>query len=62
MSEHPKPTEPDHVACDVCMTEIPRSVATNFEADDYTLHFCGLTCYEKWQKTRSSGDSSAAKD
>jgi hypothetical protein len=47
--EKPTPTEPDTVACSVCLTEIPESVAANSEADEYTQHFCGTACYDKWR-------------
>lgn len=36
------------VACDVCLKEIPRSVAASAEGADYTYYFCGQRCYEKW--------------
>ena len=38
------------VACDVCLKEIPKSEAKVEEATDYIAYFCGLECYEKWQK------------
>ena len=37
------------VSCDLCMTEIPASVAESFEGTDYVHHFCGLECLGKWQ-------------
>lgn len=45
----PVPKEPDNVACSVCLTEIPESVAMSSEADEYTQHFCGITCYTQWR-------------
>ena len=42
-------TKEKHVACDVCMKEIPASEAKSAEASDYVAHFCGLSCYEKWR-------------
>lgn len=47
---HPKPEEPEHISCDVCMTEIPPSVAETAEGDDYVMHFCGVECMEAWRK------------
>lgn len=41
------PAEP-MVKCDECLREIPRSEAQAREASDYTLYFCGLTCFDKW--------------
>ena len=44
------PKEPDNVSCDVCLTEIPDSVATSGEGDEYTQHYCGIECYDKWKE------------
>lgn len=52
MTEELVPEEPDLVACEVCLKEIPESVAVSSEADEYTQHFCGLACYQKWQESR----------
>jgi len=38
------------VSCEVCMQEIPRSEAKVDEASDYVAYFCGLDCFDKWQK------------
>lgn len=40
----------ENVACDVCLTEIPESVAMSSEANEYTQYFCGIECYEKWRE------------
>lgn len=46
-----KPTEPEEqIACEVCLKEIPRSVATSHEAKEYVHHFCGIDCYARWQQ------------
>jgi YHS domain-containing protein len=37
------------VACEVCLREIPKSVAECEEGRDYVYYFCGAKCYEKWQ-------------
>lgn len=51
MTAHEKnKTEEAIVACDVCLKEIPRSEAKVEEASDYVAYFCGLPCFEKWQK------------
>jgi len=42
------PKEPTTVACEVCLQEIPESVAMNSEADEYVQHFCGVDCYQQW--------------
>lgn len=38
------------VACEVCLKEIPESVAHSHEAEDYIHHFCGLNCLEAWHQ------------
>jgi hypothetical protein len=38
------------VACEVCMKEIPRSVASSQEGSDYVLYFCGDNCFATWRK------------
>ena len=50
MSEKLTPKVPDNVACDICLAEIPESVAMSSEADEYTQHFCGIECYTKWRE------------
>ena len=55
MSLKPTPTESVIVACDVCLTEIPESVAIHQEADEYVQHFCGIECYAKWKEQHTSG-------
>jgi len=42
--------EPVHVACAVCMKEIPLSEAIVPEARDYVAHFCSPDCYQKWRQ------------
>ena len=52
----------DLVQCEVCMKEIPTSVAQSAEANDYVVYFCGLECYEDWaaeqirEKTQEAGE------
>jgi hypothetical protein len=41
--------QPVHVACAVCMKEVPLSEAIVPEAKDYVAHFCSPDCYQKWQ-------------
>lgn len=50
MTEKPTPKEPENVTCEVCLAEIPESVAMSSEADEYTHHFCGIECYKKWRE------------
>ena len=44
-----RPVEPDLVACEMCMKEVPASEAQCAEAAEYVLHFCGLECFAKWK-------------
>lgn len=41
--------EPTAVACEVCLKEIPKSVAQSHEGPDYVYYFCGADCYQRWQ-------------
>lgn len=52
MSEREKPAEPEKIACEVCLKEVPKSEAKIDEASDYVLYFCGLDCYEQWQEEK----------
>lgn len=42
--------ETETIACEVCMKEIPRSVAHSHEGPDYVLHFCGSGCFDRWRE------------
>lgn len=46
--------ETERVACDVCLKEIPKSEAVVPEALDYVVYFCGLGCYERWERQRGA--------
>ena len=37
------------VRCEVCLTEVPLSVAASAEGLDYVHYFCGLNCLQKWR-------------
>jgi YHS domain-containing protein len=37
------------VACEICLKEIPRSVAQSQEGADYVYYFCGADCYQRWR-------------
>lgn len=52
---HPK--EPDYVACEVCLEEIPGSVSASHEADEYAKHYCGIECYTMWKEERALDDT-----
>jgi len=36
--------------CEVCRKLIPESAAMTAEGVDYVLYYCGIECYETWQK------------
>lgn len=57
MTEKPIPKEPGYVACDVCLAEIPESVAMSSEGDEYTQHFCGIECYNKWRDAQKAQEA-----
>ena len=44
------------VSCEVCLKEIPRSVARSQEGSDYVLYFCGDNCFVAWQKGQTETD------
>jgi hypothetical protein len=50
MLKKPENLPETRVACAVCLKEIPHSVAHSHEGPDYVLHFCGDTCFVKWQE------------
>jgi hypothetical protein len=54
------PVEPVHVACTICMKEVPISEAIVPEATEYVAHFCGVECYDKWR--RQPGNPSSQED
>ncbi len=37
------------VACDICLSEIPSSLALTFDGPDYVYYFCGLDCLGRWE-------------
>jgi hypothetical protein len=59
MTEKPVPKEPHVVACDVCLAEIPLSVAISQEGDEYTQHFCGIECYSQWKEKQQKESKTA---
>jgi len=56
MTDKPTPKEPEYVSCEVCLTEIPDSVAMSSEGDEYAQHFCGIECYDKWRENDTPSD------
>ena len=50
MSDQDKSAEAEKVSCQTCLKEIPKSEAKIAEAREYVAYFCGLECYQKWQK------------
>ncbi|MEW5755082.1 MAG: DUF3330 domain-containing protein [Pseudomonadota bacterium] len=51
-----KPEAPETIACDVCMKEIPKDLATSEEGVEYVYHFCGQECFDKWHRQKQ-GDN-----
>lgn len=50
MSRKPETTDVPMVSCQVCLKEVPKSVAQSLEGSEYVYHFCGADCYQRWQK------------
>lgn len=61
MTTDDKPIDMEHVACEVCLKELPKSAAISPEATDYVVYFCGLDCHEKWKSQRAKPDDQAEK-
>ncbi|MCK4950749.1 MAG: DUF3330 domain-containing protein [Gammaproteobacteria bacterium] len=54
MTDTSKNVDTDLVKCEICLKEVPKSEAKVAEAQEYVMHFCGLDCYDKWQKKSES--------
>lgn len=57
-----KPGDRVTVRCEVCRMEIPRSEAKSAEGLEYTVYFCGLPCFEKWQADELATEDSIGGD
>ncbi len=53
MTNKPVPKEPELIACEICLKEIPASASQSAEAHDYVHHFCGIDCYQQWQQQQA---------
>jgi hypothetical protein len=61
-------SEPETVACEICLKAVPKSVAQSREGTEYVYYFCGAACYSQWQtqqkeeqdRSVSSGGGSSA--
>ena len=62
MTNKTPPDKEENVACNVCLTEIPESVAVSSEADEYTQYFCGIECYDKWRDKEQPQESTENKN
>ncbi len=45
-----KPLEAERISCEICLKEVPLSESTVSEGRDYFVHFCGLDCFQAWQR------------
>jgi hypothetical protein len=59
MSGPDRPVKPPMVNCQKCLKEIPPDETKSAERDDYVLYFCGLECYEEWQKQQHGHERGA---
>ncbi len=57
-----RPSNVETIQCDVCMKEIPACEARSAEVHDYVMYFCGLDCYDQWQKQTSEQPGDNADD
>ena len=53
-----KPEEPEVLACQICMKEVPKDLSKSAEGVEYVYHFCGQECFEKWEKQEDDQKSS----
>jgi hypothetical protein len=44
------------IACEICLREIPPSVAQSGEGQEYVYYFCGDACYEQWLEQAPDSD------
>lgn len=44
----------EHLSCEICLNEIPDSVAQSLEGPDYVHYFCGADCFAEWQSPEKS--------
>ena len=49
MTKRPDKHEDPVLQCEVCLKQIPRSVAKSHEGAGYVHYFCGADCYALWQ-------------
>lgn len=50
------PIDKPLLACRVCLSEIPASVADTAEGREYVHYFCGADCYLIWMQADAKGD------
>lgn len=47
------------LSCEICLQDIPASSAYSSETMDYVMYYCGLNCYDQWQKRQKEGKKSS---
>ena len=57
MTKRPEKSEEKLLTCNVCMKEIPKSVAKSLEGHDYVYYFCGAECFVKWENKNNANKS-----
>ncbi|MDH5594344.1 MAG: DUF3330 domain-containing protein [Gammaproteobacteria bacterium] len=55
MTDKPDTDEP-LLQCNVCLKEIPKSLAKSEEGDEYVYYFCGRDCHDKWLKENGNSN------
>jgi hypothetical protein len=59
MAKDDKPIELEHIPCEVCLREVPKSEAIVPEAAEYFVYFCGLDCYRRWKSEGAKAEDQA---
>ncbi len=52
-------TEPQTIACSICLHDVPASEADSAEARDYITYFFGLDCYVTWREQDQVAETDA---
>ena len=49
MSDRKPLHDAEQVACQICLKQVPRSVAKSPEGTEYVYYFCGAECFDQWR-------------
>ena len=57
----PEQSEADTVTCSACRKELDPRRSYRADGDEYVYHFCGVGCYDRWNRERGQGARSTSK-